>query len=146
MEHLHPHHHDDQPNAQRESDLFRAHRESPGRRIFERDGETYEEVSFLHEPMEQYLNDITLLDVVLEHKKRALEDVKEILSARHAASDISSLHLLEGDISERIAYLKREIERFEITRTMTLQRLTLVARQDKIEKGMLDDLATDVEH
>ncbi len=142
MEHFKLHSQDEQSNEHRDG----VRRAVSGRRTFELDGETYEEVSFLYEPMERYQNDLALLDIVIAHKKRALQDTEETLAAHGTTPPVSELHLSKGDIAERIAFLKREVERFEVTRMMTLQRLALVARQDQIEKDLIDGLSADIEH
>lgn len=137
MEHLKQQPSEDKPHAHREE--ASGHTE-----VFERDGEIYEEVSFLYEPMEQYKDDLMVLNIVIDAKKRALQEAEEKLTM-HGTVAGSPMQLLEGDIASKIAYKRKELGRLEVVRAATLHRLSIVAKQDHLEKNILDNLPTDVE-
>lgn len=125
MEHFKRQPLEEQSCTQSEADSTAAHGTVPGYREFERNGERYGEVSFLHEPIERYQDDLMRLDIVIEHKKQALREAE----------------------AHKVAYIKKELGHLEITRTMTLHRLGLLAKQDRLEQDLLDDLSADkIEH
>jgi hypothetical protein len=117
----------------------------PGYKKFERNGETYEEDSLLYEPRERYQDDLVRLEVVIAHKRQMLRELEENLKAHQSVAS-GVMHLLEDDIMQKAGYMKKEIEHLEITRTVTLQRLALLAVRDRYEKNKLDTLSTDVEN
>lgn len=132
--------------AERLKSVPEANSHVPGhRRVFEREGETYEEISFLYEPMERYKDDISRLDVVIGHKKQTLYEAREKLKA-HVATGISAMHVLEDDIANKMVFMKKELDHFEIIRETTVQLINLLAKQDTIERNLLDTLPTDKEN
>jgi hypothetical protein len=112
---------------------------------FEGPGGEYEETSFLYEPMERYKDDLARLDIVIGHKRGVLRDAEEKLGA-HASVAIDAMSTSKDDIVRKVAYMKNEIDRLEIVRTMDMQRLGLLVQQDRLEQDLLDKLPTDVEH
>lgn len=101
---------------------------------------TYEKVSFLHEPIETYKDDLSRIEQAFAAKRAALADL-ERKHAAHAATD--ALAVLAGDLAGRIAMTKQAIERLEILHTTTQQRLLVLLQRDRVEDAVLDRMPTD---
>lgn len=125
--------------------IEQSQRDTTVHRTFERNGETYEEDVLLYEPKERYQDDLQRLDIVITRKKQSIFAMEEKLRA-HVGVDANPLHLLEEDIAHKVAYAKKEIERLETIRMITVRRLGFLAVQDSYEKRLLDNLPTDVEN
>lgn len=112
--------------------------------IEERADGMYEKISFLHEPMERYKDDLTRIEIAIESKKQTLAELEENLAA-HASVGVT--HIFTADIGNKIKLLREAIGRLEVTRNVTQRRLMLLARQDHLEEAMLEQQPlTDTEH
>lgn len=113
--------------------------------FFERPEGTYEEVSFLHEPIEEYKNDLSQIKSVLITKQNKLKDMEEKAALHATAPEGSALHILDTPLHARINALRDEIGRWEVLRNMTQQRITILIKQEYLERQILDHAPTDVE-
>lgn len=113
--------------------------------FFERPEGTYEEVSFLHEPIEAYKDDLSQIESVLIAKQDKLKDMEEKAALHATAPEGSSLHILDGHLTEKIGALRDEIGRWEVLRTITQQRVIALSKQEYHERRILDHMPTDIE-
>lgn len=113
---------------------------SPHIELEDRADGTYEKVSFLHESVETYKDDLSRIEHALAAKRSMVADLEQKYAA-HALSD--ALATLAMHLADRIAMTKQAIERLEILHTATQQRLLLVLQRDRAEEAVLDRMSTD---
>lgn len=113
--------------------------------IFDRPEGTYEELSFLHEPIAEYKDDLSYIGKMLQHKRAMLVELEQ-KAREHESVAIGAFAMLHADLADKITKVKTDVHYLETLHTVTMQRLTMLIQEDELQKKELNGVVTKIEH
>ncbi|AKM78324.1 MAG: hypothetical protein UX49_C0007G0011 [Candidatus Wolfebacteria bacterium GW2011_GWC2_46_275] len=109
--------------------------------VFDREGATFEDHSYIFEPIIGYKEDLDLIEAMIMRRASRLAELQQ----KEVSHDGSFGEVMAG-LDQQILFVQQQLEFWKHAKTQTSWLFTEAVRRNATENAILGELTDDIEH